>query len=132
MIDRRWIRFDRIFLGIRLPLMLGEVDLARRGERNPFGFKQCPLEIIIAFSKWGFGDFALRIDHAMPRNICIGCDSKQGIAHQSGLPKESGEIGDLSVGCNLSVGNAFDSFVDAIVGVHNLQNNLPSVRVPEA
>ena len=86
------------------------------------------MEIIVAFSEGGFGDFSLAINDAMPRNICVGCHSEQGIAHQSCLAKKSGEVGDLSVGCNLSVGDAFDGFVDAIVGVHDPNSNVCHLR----
>jgi hypothetical protein len=98
--------------------MLPETDFAVAIEPNPFCFEEGALEMVVAFSEGGFGDFAFGIDDSVPRDVVGVGDAEEGIADETGLARESGKLGDLSVGGDASRRDLADDIVDLVVLGH--------------
>ena len=66
-----------------MPAELGKINALVAVKTNPFGFQQGLLEQM-AFAATAGADFALCIDHPLPRHVRLAGSDGQRIAHPAG------------------------------------------------
>ena len=92
--------------------MFVEGDASARIERHSFRFEQTPLQFVRVAAGSG-ADFAMRVDHAMPRNANRRGKSVQRVTDLARVTLEPGKIGNLAIGGDATAGNLSHGLVDS-------------------